>query len=367
MRPFPALLLRLGLLGSSLFWHVGQHSRVAGASPATAAGPSHRTYLPTKALISDAKLARLVDVLARSQSLDSPAIGVAGEASSTYLLFDRVVHAATRQQVLALLRHESPIVRGYMARHVALTAELGGVEALYPLLGDSAPVATRVGCRASQTPVSHIVLEALSLRAEHPRVQSLLLRAAQDISFAELRPGLLDVVAQHRPDEARALAKSWLRNTDPQLLLGAVGTLHAIADVSSYPALCALASSAHAEVRMNLISTFAVLDHACAEPALRRLTEDRDERVRGRAGDTYVRIRQREPAVMRRLLHDPVRSIRVRVALALAGRANPQDLTLLREYLAAEQDGAEVLSVLQSKNTPETAALLRELVSPVPR
>lgn len=367
MRPFPSLPLVLGLLGGSLFWNLDPRSRSAEASPVTVPDISHRSFLPTIALITDPKLVRLVDDLALSPRIDAGAIGIAGEASPIYLRFDRVVRAATRQQALALLRHESPIVRGYMAQHVSLTVEQGGVEALYPLLDDSAEVETMAGCRGGRSPVSRIVFNALSSRPEHPGVQSLLLRAAGDARFAELRPGFLHVVAQSRPHEAAALANRWLRESDPQLLIGAIGTLLAIADVNSFPAICALANSGSVEVRAELISTLVVLDHACAEPALRRLTEDSDGHIRGRAADTYVHFRKRDSGVMRRLLLDRSRGIRVRVALALAQRANPQDLTLLREYLVAEQDGAEVLSVLKSKNTPETAALLQELAARIPR
>lgn len=79
-----------------MFWHVGQHSRVAGASPAAIAEPSHRTYLPTTALISD--LDFVVDFGAVKGSGDEyPALSYLRNGRADVLLVVRVPVFDSRQ------------------------------------------------------------------------------------------------------------------------------------------------------------------------------------------------------------------------------------------------------------------------------
>lgn len=355
-----SLPIVLWLVGSGLLWNGDKRSRAADLPQGSVAASSRTAFLPTAALIVDPTVATLVQELAQSPRLESAAIGMSGSPSAIYPKFARIVQAVTRQQAVALLRHESPVVRGYLAQHVAAKL-VDALDALYPLLGDAAEVEIRFGCRGGQMRVSDIAVEALREQAERPSVQSLLLRAAQDPQLGANRAALLHIVARHRPDAAATLARNWLRETDPTLLIGAIETLQMVADEGSAPAVCALARSTDDEVRIAVIRALPSMNHPCAEPTLRKMTEDRENLVRERAVDTYVRIRQRDFVVMQRLLADPAHRIRSRVAAALAQRANPVDLSLLRTYLVAEPDSEPVVSELKKKNTPEVTTFLRQL------
>jgi len=332
----------------------------AGSAQASAPSLTHRpTFLPTAALLSDPTLIALVNQLAQGTRIESAGIGVSGSLSEIYARFARLAQKLNRQQAYALLRHESPAVRGYLLWHV-MTLRPVDPDALYPLLGDAAEVDLQMGCKRSRRSIADLSFEALSAEAAQPAVQGLLLRVAQDRQLPSYRASALIRVAEYRPQEVTALARSWLHESDPALLLGAMHALKITAEEESAPSFCALASHPNPELRGELVCLFAALNHPCAEPALRKLTEDHTDAVRAPAAATYARIRQRDPAVLRRLLRDPLPRIRVGVAEALAQRAHASDLDLLRDYLAVEPNSDVVLRALNEKHTPEVSAFMRE-------
>lgn len=351
----PLLLLLAGghVLGGTGLSH-------AGPAHASSPSPTHRpTFLPTAALLTDPALVALVNQLAQETRIESAGIGVSGNPSEIYARFARLAQKLNRQQAYALLRHESPVVRGYLLWQV-MTLRPIEPDALYPLLGDAAEVDLQMGCKRSRGRVADLTFEALSAEAAQPAVQELLLRVAQDRQLPSYRAAALIRVAEHRPQEVAALARGWLHESDPALLLGAVHALKITAKEESAPSFCALASHPHSELRSELVSLFAALNHPCAEPALRKLTEDHTDAVRAPAAATYARTRQRDPAVLRRLLRDPLPRIRVGVAEALAQRAHAPDLDLLRDYLAVEPNSEGVLRALSEKHTPEVSTFMRE-------
>lgn len=319
------------------------------------------SFLPTSQLIADPGLAALVEQLAPASRIESAHIGYAGSPSEVHALFTRISKAATAPQLVALLRHDSAVVRGYAAEHVVANfpTELAAV---YPLLADSAKVEEMSGCTISSTTVSEVVLAALQAQLERPAVQALLVRAAHDPQLGELRAEALQVVAKRRPAEASALARGLLRESEPQLLAAAIRTLGMTATEDCAESLCALAGAAEREVRAAVAAALGALHHGCVEPTLRKLTTDGDDYVRVLAGASYARTPQRDPAVVRQLFRDRAHRVKVHTALALAGRADGADLALLREYLAAEPSSSEVISALAKTRRDEVTAFMRELL-----
>lgn len=115
---------------------------------------------PTSALIQRAEVAALVDALAKEKTLESSHIGAGGSPSQVYAKFVAIEKAATEAEMIALLQHESPLVRGYVAQHVARDAP-ARMDALVPLADDATGVETRNGCMGGFESVAEIVLQAL--------------------------------------------------------------------------------------------------------------------------------------------------------------------------------------------------------------
>lgn len=99
----------------------------------------------TSALISRPEVAAAVDALAAMDSIESSHVGAGGVASKVWPAWDVLVKVATDEELLALLRHEAPSVRGYTAQHLVRNRTNPPL-AILPLLGDETPVKTVEGC-----------------------------------------------------------------------------------------------------------------------------------------------------------------------------------------------------------------------------
>lgn len=308
------------------------------------------------------ELAALVDKLASSKRIESAHIGERGTLSKVYTVYTSIAKAVTLQQAADLLHHESPVVRGYFAMHV-IESRPDVLDAVYPLLADDTRVEDMSGCCIERTTVRQVALMALRGQLGRPAVQSMLLRAAADPQVGALRAEALQYVAQQRPAEATLLAQRLLHGSDTTLVAGAIRALGMTADASSAQALCAMADhDAHA-IRAAVAAALGSLHHPAAEPALRRLLEDKNDYVRLLAGASYVRTPQREPSVVRRLFSDRAPRVRSHVAQALAALGGKEELTLLREYLKAEPCSSEIVSALRQASGEEVAAFMRELLT----
>jgi hypothetical protein len=115
---------------------------------------------PTAELVKRPEVAALVDVLAAEKRVESSHIGAAGAPSRVYAKYRALVTTANAEEIVALLGHQSPVVRTYMARHVA--SELSAqVRALVPLANDATAVEVMEGCVVHTDSVGAATREAL--------------------------------------------------------------------------------------------------------------------------------------------------------------------------------------------------------------
>lgn len=163
----------------------------------------------------------LVARLARAGSLDDEAVGYAGVRTETFRLYEELLSRATAAELLALTRHESPIVRGYAVRGL---------------------LATKAGFDAAQTALDHLADTQEVTTFSGCTLQK---RMAGDVIFELLRPHLgeeqlLDVgetlVRERSPLQAREWALRTLRFRD-----GMLHELRALAKAGDAPAAIALA------------------------------------------------------------------------------------------------------------------------------
>lgn len=320
----------------------------------------------TQNLIADPELSALIDTLASAKRIESEHIGEGGTPSQVYTVYTRLAKALTPQQAVALLRHPSPVVRGYFAMHVIeqLSESLpDALDAVYPLLADDTKVEDMSGCMIARVTVGYVTMMTLRGQKERPAVQAMLLRAVADPQIGALRAEALQAVALQRPSEATTLAQGLLRHADPQLVAGAIRTLGMTADGSSAQALCAMAQHAQHEIRAAVAAALGSLRHPDVEPTLRKMLEDPNDYVRLLAGSSYVRQPQRDVSVVRRLFADRSPRVRSHVAQTLATLGGSEELKFLREYLATEPRSSDVVSELRKTYSDDVAAFMREILT----
>jgi hypothetical protein len=142
--------------------------------------------LPTNALVTTPKARTLVDRLAEQKKIASETIGAAGTPSLEYEIFAQVRRVVSPEEMVALLHHESPIVRGYAAQHVA--EKVPGAHArLAQLLDDASPVTTMSGCMIFDATVGTVALMALCYSASNnglPLLKSIAKRRGPNGDFA---------------------------------------------------------------------------------------------------------------------------------------------------------------------------------------
>lgn len=316
----------------------------------------------TQNLSLPAELRALVDKLAQAPRIESARIGEAGELSKVYTVYTSLRQALTPQQAVALLHHESPVVRGYFADHV-IESLPDQLDAVYPLLADDTAVEDMSGCIIARMSVAFVTMMALRGQLSREDVQEMLLRAVADPQIGSLRAEALQYVAQKRPREAMQLAQQLLHDPETRLVAGAIRTLGMTADASSAQALCAMAEHHEHEVRAAVAAALGSLHHDAVEPALRKLSEDKNDYVRLLAGSSYTRTPRRDLAVIRRLFRDRSTRVRSYVAQSLAALGGALELTLLREYLAIEPSSSEIVSALRKTPSDGVTAFMRELLS----
>jgi len=147
--------------------------------------------LPTRELLRQPALAAQADALGDDERVDSERIGGAGAPSCSYARFAALVAKLTPAEQVALLRHRSPIVRAYVARHLtqsdgeicSLSPEV--VAGLRPVLRDDTVISILDGCIGEETALGeHVARGAETLRAKGQAVTHAARRAGSERSSA---------------------------------------------------------------------------------------------------------------------------------------------------------------------------------------
>lgn len=178
---------------------------------------------PEPAVVMSPDLRQVVARLARAQTLDDAAIGIAGTKSDTYRAYERLRQLADGDQLRALLRHDKPVVRGYAALALAESkAAIDWKALLVAHLADTALLMTFEGCiQATQMYGDYL----FDLVREHG-----LLRDDDWLDLGEL------LVQRRSPLDARPWALRTLRFRD-----GLLPDIRALAQAGDGPAAIALA------------------------------------------------------------------------------------------------------------------------------
>ncbi len=317
----------------------------------------------TASLIADPALRARVDELAAARRIESRAVGEAGAPSKVYEVYEDLSAALTADQACALLRHRSPVVRGYMIRLV-VDRHRPRLSALVPLLRDRTAVERQDGCLVDRSTIADDMVQVLGQRAEQAEVQELLLRIARDASLEALRGEALPALVKHRPREVEAIASGLLEAQLPDLLRKAIMVLGMTGARAAAPAIARHARHSDSLLRAQVASTLGFLCAGAETRAtLEALTRDDDDYVRMSAATAYARCPHPDAARVGELLADPRPRVREGMALGLAHSARPETLHLLRPLLMSSGCPGPVMQALvQKQRGPHVTALVRELL-----
>src|SRR5438105_1175292 len=94
---------------------------------------------PAATPVRPASLDARVAALAGFKSIDSEGVGYAGTPSEAFAAADAVTTDLPHEAALRLLRHASPVVRGYVAAHL-VEQDPDSLDDVAQLLSDATPV-----------------------------------------------------------------------------------------------------------------------------------------------------------------------------------------------------------------------------------
>lgn len=320
---------------------------------------------PTRALVKRPDVAALVDALAEMKAIESSHVGAAGAKSEAFTRFERVRDAATEDEIVALLHHESPVVRGYMAQHVARA--LGPrIPALEPLLDDETRVGTLQGCmNVPEGSVSGVVREAVCY-SPAPEATTLLTKLAGGSSRDQVYAA--GCLATKDPKGAARIAHEGMQRGDDQQ-----ASFVRILGQSPLPEACAdivrLASSKDDDVRLATAGALGSCESAQAFDALEKLTSDGGKGV-ARAASVALALHARQtPEGRARILADDKIRSSVMSGLSVRMRNKPVGpfLPLLEELAVNHpRDAGQAFSGFTGGiDDPEVVAMMRRIAGKV--
>lgn len=116
-------------------------------------------FLCIPSIVPAQTLTELTETLAKAETLDDEAIGDGGEKSATFSAYEQFRDLATRDELLARLLHQSPIVRGYAARALADKHEkVDWLAVLRAHVADLQTVTTFRGCVKEQAVFGDVLI-----------------------------------------------------------------------------------------------------------------------------------------------------------------------------------------------------------------
>lgn len=108
---------------------------------------------------------KIADRLSEQTTVESEHVGVSGTLSAGAILGRALREKASDRELLALLRHESPVVRAQVAREIILHLPARRA-AVMELLRDEAPVEYLSGCTRLPVTVAFVVAEGFCMASE---------------------------------------------------------------------------------------------------------------------------------------------------------------------------------------------------------
>lgn len=321
---------------------------------------------PTRVLVRRPELAVLVDALAEMKSIESSHVGYAGTKSVAFTRFEQVRDAATEQEIVALLHHESPVVRGYMAQHVATS--LGArMREIAHLLDDETIVGTLEGCMGNPgATVASVVRESLCM-TEQPEAMTLLDELA--LGLPADRVFAAECISTRDPAKAARIAHQELRRGGGD----AAALLRVLAESPRADAcgdVLARASDPDTEVRRAAAQALGSCDSRAAFDALVVLSGDGEARV-AQAASAALAVHPRQTLAERGRILSDVRLLSIVVA-DLSKQMRKKDvkpfLPLVEELaLAHPRDAGMMLAGFTGDPADDAvAAMMRRIAAKVP-
>lgn len=334
--------------------------RTEEAAPKPAAAATLRS---TAELVKDPALAAKVDQLAAKDGIQSAHIGQ-GTPSQTFALFEEIAGAASREQLLLLLQHQSPVVRGYAILHVKEhfaeeTAVLG------PLLGDETEVSFLVADMEAEYRLCTLAFNNLPSEAL-AKLREVLAPIARNVGRGCWGDALLGL-GTLRDQSVASIAEPLLGSEDPAIVRYALEALQRADVKTSAARIRALAASPKERIRADAALALGHFRSAESELVLRRLIDDPEAHVRGCAFEGYAQQPGRDLGLLQTALQSGNDDIRLRIEIGLALDARPDSLALLCKRLMARQESTSFWDVLEralaTRHLPLSAlmALLRAL------
>lgn len=338
--------------------------------PADTPAPPPPTVLPgPPPALSNPELERRVAVLAGFGRIESSHIGAAGAPSQAFAAFVAVREVSTPADLVALLGHPSPVVRGYVARHI-LGEVPGAIPAALPLLDDRTLVGRMEGCEIlDDSTVGGVVADALCFsNLEEARAQ--VARMAREPGPRSIHA--ISCIGSRSPGEAAQLALGRLQVGGPMSAADRAGLLRIVGNGGLGTPACAfhVAGAAAPEEDVRVAAAQGLSE--CASPegldALRRLALD-DSALVSRIARGELALHPLLPGPEREaLLADPVVSTRVAVQLSFRLR-RPEALPRLADSYRALAIAHPTLSWNGIGGLPESPAatdLARAVAAAVP-
>lgn len=331
------------------------------------------TFQPTRALLQDEALSTLVDALAHYDRIESSHVGFAGAPSEVYAAFQKVQERASREELLSLLRHESPVVRGYIVQHI-ISKTPEDIPHLSSLIEDQSPVNTLDGCMGGATTIASSLVELMRYEPyfQDPQKKSVFRREAGAFlvkvarAHVAISSNALFCCAAWTPTEATEIAEAWLREpgASTEAKLSAIRTLGKTG--LSTDALLAPTKDPDPTLRREAASALWKRTDEPALLALKALKQDPEPGVALAAEEaqlrqTYLRYSQESIEQIEELF-DYIRtgaSAAAERVRSLCKKDTPEALALLELYGLSYQPHNDIFMAL--RDGPRTA-LVTEMV-----
>lgn len=318
--------------------------------------PDAPRWLPTTALISDPTLGRLVDELAVQPQIEGRVIGSGASPSEIWPVYRKIVASSSVAQRIALLQHQSAVVRGYFASYV-IASEPDLVDMVFPLFADRTAVTSISGCIKESKSMAEYVMTAMTTRAESPRVLAMAERIVRDKRLVDgARAGALAILAEAKASNTRELALA--AHAEPALRKVALDALGRVGNASDVELIAASLPRADADERVSAVWALGAIESPRACELVEPYLADPDVFVRQAAHRAYGANRYARPERLRALL-----AVSASAAAGVASRGTEEALQILEPLLMEDGavDSAAVQSLL-SKMGPSAVPRVRVLV-----